>query len=259
MKKEYYPSLKLELGKVSYHIQKIISEILDRKIVCLTKVESNDYWGVCIVNNRASLSDLKKLLSFVNADDRTVEETMPEESKSTQHLGMLLSSKLLMKALSASWKEEYVTEKALWLIDVDYIVLSNTEIDPNICFVGNCAIDTRDLLSQQDIKSKLETDGADYNTLVNICEEHQKKYGDHLFWKYPISDGEHSGVYFVLVKEGVLAIPYNSIDDDCFEWFVLSDIKLCSHLDINNFIAEWEEYSNRLKNQMASFKDFLGG
>lgn len=259
MKKEYYPSLKLDLGKVSYYLQKLISEILNRNIVCAAKVESNDFWGVCIVNTRLSLSDLKLLLSFVNADDRTVEETMPEDAKSTHYLGMLLSSKLLQKALNASWKEEYVTEKALWLIDVEYIVLSNTEIDTNICFVCNRAIDTRDLLSQQDIKSGLETGDADYNTLVNLCEEHQKKYGDHLLWHYPISDGEHSGVYFVLVKEGVMAIPYNSVDKDCFEWFVLSDIKLCSHLDMIDFISEWEEYSNRLERQMASFKDFLGG
>ena len=145
MKKEYYPSLKLELGKVSYYLQKIISEILGRNIVCAAKVESNDFWGVCIVNTRLSLSDLKLLLSFVNADDRTVEETMPEDSKSTYSLGMLLSSNLLKKALNASWKEEYVTEKALWLIDVEYIVLSNTEVDSNICFVCNRAIDSRKL------------------------------------------------------------------------------------------------------------------
>lgn len=258
MKKEYYPSLKLELGKVSYYIQKLISEILNRNLVCVAKVESNDFWGVCIVNSRVSLSDLRKLLSFVNADDITVEETMPEDSKSTHYLGVRLCTELLKKALDANWQEEYITEKAIWLIDVNYIVLSNTEIDSNICFVGNSAVDTRDLLSAQDIKSGLETGGADYNTLVNLCEEHQKRYGDHLFWDYPISDGEHSGVYFVLVKEGVLAIPYNSIDNDCFEWFVLSDIKLCSHLDINDFISEWEEYSNRLENQMASFKEFLG-
>ena len=259
MKKEYYPSLKLELGKVSYYIQKIMSEVLERQIVCATKVECNDYWGICVVNGRVSLSEIRKLLSFVNADDRTVEETMPEDAKSVYSLGMLLSSKLLQKALNASWKEEYVTEKAIWLIDVDYIVLSNTGIDPNICFVCNRAVDTSDLISQQDIKSKLETDGADYNTLVNICEEHQKKYGDHLFWRYPISDGEHTGVYFVLVKEGVLALPYNSVDNDCFEWFVLSDAKLCSQLDINDYIAEWEEYSQRLKKQMEDFKSYLGG
>lgn len=259
MKKEYYPSLKLELAKVSYYIQREISEILGRKIICSTKVESSDYWGVCIINDRVSLSDIKKLLSSVNADDRTVEETMPEDAKSTLYLGMKLSSALLKKALNAAWKEEYVTEKAIWLIDVDYIVLSNTKIDPNICFVCNRAVDTRDLLSQQDIKSKLETDGADYNTLANICEVYQKKYGDLLFWHYPISDGEHSGVYFVLVNEGVLLLPYNSVDNDCFEWFVLSDAKLCSHLDINDYIAEWEEYSQRLEKQMADFKSYLGG
>lgn len=66
MKKEYYPSLKLDLGKVSYYLQKLISEILNRNIVCAAKVESNDFWGVCIVNTRLSLSDLKLLLSFVN-------------------------------------------------------------------------------------------------------------------------------------------------------------------------------------------------
>ena len=259
MKTEYYPSLKIELGKVSYYIQKLLSEVLGRKFVCSTKVESTDYWCIYLVNSKFSLSELKKLLSFVNADDRTVEETFLEEAKSTRYLGMRLSSKLLKKALGADWKEEYVTEKSLWIIDVDYIVLSNTQIDPNICFVCNRAIDTRNLLSQRDIKTGLETGGADYNTLVNLCEEHQKKYGDHLFWHYPISDGEHSGVYFVLVKEGVLAIPYNSIDNDCFEWFVLSDMKLCSHSELNDFITEWEEYSDRLETQMAAFKDFLGG
>ena len=40
MKKEYYPSLKLELGKVSNHIQKEISEILGRKLHALQRLKA---------------------------------------------------------------------------------------------------------------------------------------------------------------------------------------------------------------------------
>ena len=259
MKKEYYPSLKLELGKVSNYIQNEISEILGRKIVCSTNVESNDYWGVRIVDERLSLADIKKLLSSVNADDRTVEETLPEDAKSTQYLGMRLSSELLKKALKAVWKEEYVTEKALWLIDVDYIVLSNTEIPPSICFVGDRAVDTRELETANDVKAVLEEQGSDYDALRIATDRHCKKYGDFLFWNYPLSDGEHSGVYFVLVKEGILLLPYNRIEDNCYEQFVVADSRLCTHLDINDFINGWKGFSERLQNQMEAFKVFLGG
>ena len=259
MKKEYYPSLKLELAKVSNYIQKEITEILGRKITCSTKVENNDYWGVCIINDRVSLSDIKKLFLSVNADDRTVEETLPQDAKSTQYLGMLLSSKLLKKALKAVWKEEYVTEKALWLIDVEYIVLSNTEIPPSICFVGDRTVDIRELETANDVKTTLEEQGSDYDALRIATERHCKKYGDFLFWNYPISDGEHSGVYFVLVNEGILLLPYNRIEDNCYEQFVVADSRLCTNLDINDFINGWEGFSKRLENQMEAFKVFLGG
>ena len=249
----------MELGKVSNYIQKEITEILGRKITCSTKVENNDYWSVCIINDRVSLSDIKKLFSSVNADDRTVEETLPEDAKSTQYLGMLLSSKLLKKALKAVWKEEYVTEKALWLIDVEYIVLSNTEIPPSICFVGDRAVDIRELETANDVKTTLEEQGSDYDALRIATERHCKKYGDFLFWNYPISDGEHSGVYFVLVNEGILLLPYNRIEDNCYEQFVVADSRLCTHLDINDFINGWEAFSKRLENQMEAFKVFLGG
>ena len=52
MKTEYYPSLKIELGKVSYYIQKLLSEVLGRKFVCSTKVESTDYWCIYLVVDR---------------------------------------------------------------------------------------------------------------------------------------------------------------------------------------------------------------
>ena len=80
-----------------------------------------------------------------------------------------------------------------------------------------------------------------------------------MFWNYPLSDGEHSGVYFVLVKEGILLLPYNRIEDNCYEQFVVADSRLCTHLDINDFINGWKGFSERLQNQMEAFKVFLGG
>ena len=121
MENRVYHSFKLEWCRVSDYIQKVISEILGREIICTTKTVGPDFWAVSLTDSVFSLSELKRLLDFVKADNRTVEETMPEDSNETKYIGMLLSSELLMKALGVTWQEEHITEEALWLLGViDY-------------------------------------------------------------------------------------------------------------------------------------------
>lgn len=257
MNNKIYPSIRLEWGKVAYYIQKIISELLGRDLICTTKTESQDFWSVALINDVFTLSEIKILLEFVKADDRTVEETLPEDCRKTKYIGMLLSSELLKKTVNATWNKEHITEEALWLIDVNVTAKTNTALSPEICMVDSFAIDTNALCSAEELKKCLADNDGDYSALVTACQQNAKRYGHHLFWNYPITDGEHSGVYFVLVKEGVLWLPYNRIENNCFEQFIVSESKICSQEDIQNFIRDWNEFDKTIRTQMSNFEDFL--
>lgn len=123
--------------------------------------------------------------------------------------------------------------------------------------VGDTAVEPEKLLSEKEFRKLLYSNGGDYNALVVAAEQNRKNYADYLFWHYPISDGEHTGVYFVLVKEGIITVPYNIIRKNSFEKFVLSDIKLCTASDIANYISEWNKFSDTLSKQLKAFKEYL--
>ena len=72
------------------------------------------------MNRRLSVAELKTLLEFVNADDKTTEDSIPEDSDSAKFIGMRLSSMLLGIALGARWQECYATKNALWLIGISF-------------------------------------------------------------------------------------------------------------------------------------------
>ena len=82
--------------------------------------EDAEYWSVRIMNRRLSVAELKTLLEFVKADDKTTEDSIPEDSDSAKFIGMRLSSMLLGIALGARWQECYATQNALWLIGISF-------------------------------------------------------------------------------------------------------------------------------------------
>ena len=257
MQNNLYSSAKLEWYEVSHYIEKALAKILKEKTVCCAAFEDAEYWSVRIMNRRLSVSELKTLLEFVKADDKTTEDSIPEDSDSAKFIGMRLSSMLLGIALGAHWQECYATKNALWLIGISFDFTYKTGIESKVCLVGDTAADTEKLLSEKEFRKLLCSNGGDYNALVVTAEQNRKNYANYLFWHYPISDGEHTGVYFVLVKEGIITVPYNIVRKNSFEKFVLSDIKLCTASDIANYISEWNKFSDTLSKQLKAFKEYL--
>lgn len=257
MQNNLYSSVKLEWHEVSYYIERALTKILKGKTICRAAFEDAEYWSVRIMNRRLSVSELKTLLEFVKADDKTTEDSIPEDSDSAKFIGMRLSSMLLGIALGARWQECYATKNALWLIGISFDSTYKTGIESKLCLVGDTAVDSEKLLSEKEFRKLLHSNGGDYNALVVASEENRKNYSDYLFCHYPISDGEHTGVYFVLVREGIITVPYNIIRKNSFEKFVLSDIKLCAASDITNYISEWNKFSDTLSKQLKAFKDYL--
>ena len=88
--------------------------------MCCAAFEDAEYWSVQTMNRRLSVAELKTLLEFVKADDKTTEDSIPEDSDSAKFIGMRLSSMLLGIALGARWQECYATKNALWLIGISF-------------------------------------------------------------------------------------------------------------------------------------------
>lgn len=120
MQNNLYSSVKLEWHEVSYYIERALAKTLKGKTVCRAAFEDAEYWSVRIMNRRLSVSELKTLLEFVKADDKTTEDSIPEDSDSAKFIGMRLSSILLGVALGARWQECYATKNALWLIGISF-------------------------------------------------------------------------------------------------------------------------------------------
>ena len=116
MQNNLYSSVKLEWYEVSHYIEKALAKILKEKTVCRAAFEDAEYWSVRIMNRRLSVAELE----FVKADDKTTEDSIPEDSDSAKFIGMRLSSMLLGIALGARWQECYATQNALWLIGISF-------------------------------------------------------------------------------------------------------------------------------------------
>ena len=116
MQNNLYSSVKLEWYEVSHYIERALAKILKGKTVCCAAFEDAEYWSVRIMNRRLSVAELKTLL----ADDKTTEDSIPEDSDSAKFIGMRLSSMLLGIALGARWQECYATQNALWLIGISF-------------------------------------------------------------------------------------------------------------------------------------------
>lgn len=74
--------------------------------------------------------------------------------------------------------------------------------------LGNCSHSPESLKSKDELMHWLVEHGANHLQLMDFCSDYMAKYCNELCWQYPISDGKHLGTYIVLVKEGVLSLPY---------------------------------------------------
>lgn len=133
MQNNLYSSVKLEWYEVSHYIEKALAKILKEKTVCRAAFEDAEYWSVRIINRRLSVAELKTLLEFVKADDKTTEDSIPEDSDSTKFIGMRLSSMLLGIALGAHWQECYATKNALWLMGISFDSDAKSDVLKETC------------------------------------------------------------------------------------------------------------------------------
>lgn len=120
--------------------------------------------------------------------------------------------------------------------------------------IGKNRIDLETLKSQQELLAYFMENGATHSALMDFCEEYREKYHNELCWPYPISDGKHLGTFLILVKEGVLSLPYDKADDEDYELFCLEDARLCDEDSLEIFLDDWVLFSDDLCGALREMK-----
>ena len=250
---QIYQTLKLSWEEVGTLAGQEISAVLDREVVCRGGFDDYDYWTVSAADGRFNRDDLNRLLDFVEAGSEIREIVFGGDSDTTEALDMELSQALLRKKLNTSWERELVTEDGLWLVGID---------SGRLNYAGTITINGRiismDTLWPKDefVKRLFEAGGSEAD-LSDLCDRYVKQYGNQLYWPYPISDGEYNGVYFVLVQEGVLCLPYDEIDKDEYEIFEEDGVRLLTPEEMGYFISDWKRESCELEKVMNIFRNYL--
>ena len=106
---------------VSALIQSAIQAILDKDFVCKAKSDDYNYWSTSFMERRMMMSEVFQIFEQLNASAEQRQDSLPEQEEWTDSvdcIGMSASSLLLSHGLRMTWKEEYISDDALWLLDV---------------------------------------------------------------------------------------------------------------------------------------------
>lgn len=241
-------TLKMSWAEASRLIGKRLDEILGHPIDCATSPDAYDYWSIGFLGYRMPLSELHFLLETMHLDDSEALDSLPDCSErvdSVDCFGMALSQALLKSALGVQWEKESWNDEYLWLTTAPV----PTQRDFRI---GNVTLSPESLKSKDELMHWLVEHGANHLQLMDFCSDYMSQYCNELCWQYPISDGKHLGTYIVLVKEGVLSLPYDDADKSDGEIFCLDDVCMFDAKDMEVFITDWQLFSQDLQTAMEA-------
>lgn len=124
--------------------------------------------------------------------------------------------------------------------------------------IGSLDLDLAELKSRQELLEYFQENGPTHSALMDFCEEYRDKYSNELCWPYPISDGKHLGTFFVLVKEGILSLPYDDADKVDYELFCMDGMKLFQdYADMEIFMDDWKMFHEDLMTAMTAMRNYL--
>ena len=123
--------------------------------------------------------------------------------------------------------------------------------------INGIEIDETKLISKQDLIDFLNKTDASDHALMKIREQYQDLFGNELIWRYPISDGAHTGVIIAVVKEGFISLPYDSIDEKGYELFRMNDIAMFDEDSLEIFIDDWKMFSDDLLAALSDMKTIV--
>ena len=125
--------------------------------------------------------------------------------------------------------------------------------------INGIHIDTAKLWSKDKVLEYLKENGEDDRTLSDIRGEYFDLFGNELVWYYPICDGSNLGADIIVVQEGFLHLPYNTVEKDDREIFELDGAALLDADALQFCIDLWEPFSADLLSALKDMQRVLRG
>lgn len=242
-------TIELTWEQVVEKMEDILSRILGVNLECSTTQDDTDFWGVKLGGYRMSLEEVEKVCDYVGADETERKDAYPsDESESTVgDFGVDIANKLLALCLGIHFKKYLVEDKSLLLIDC--------RKNETIRIYGELVcLDT--LKSRNELLDFLYAEGANESSLLRFATDYKEHQNNGLFWKVPIKDQKHLGVFFVLVKEGVLYLPYDDADKTNGAIISFDDMKLADYSTVVSYLRRFHSYysaTNDVLNDLCGY------
>ena len=226
-----------------------LGNILGKEIKCKASLDDWDYWAVSFIDYRMPINEIKLVCSNVHATDDEKKDAMPMEGeKNVGSLGNAIVDKLLSNGMGASWELSFAKENALYLIGCE---------ERDCINIGKHLIFYDTLKSKEELIDYFIKNSPTERSLSDFCHDYAERYQNSLYWHYPLSDSEHLGAYLVLVKEGVLYVPYDDADKVSCELFCLEDIKLVDADDVFDMERNFEDNATRFLENIRVLRSYL--
>ena len=123
--------------------------------------------------------------------------------------------------------------------------------------INGIEIDVSKLISKDELLKELADGSTSDRDLADIRGRYFNEFENDLIWHYLISDGKHSGITIVVVKEGFLGLPYYDIQGTDYEIFELENAYLLDEDGLQRFIDEWKSFSDDLSGALSDMHKFL--
>lgn len=254
-------AVKLSWDEISPKLCSIISLKLGRTAICKAEYQDFNYWDVTATVDTFSFGELKVLLASVDAKEDAYSDCLPSDSEASKSIGMKLSEKLLAECIGTEWDHTCICEDGLWLIGIDLEKYKKATEKSTVVYVDGCFVNTTKLRTKAELMKHLEdTDGMG-SDLDEFCQSNWNEFGTKLFWFCPIPSRHHEGYYFVLVREGVLCLPYNHVFDRDEE-LALGDAELFDAnaiLDVRKSLDEFTDETRYILDSLVGYLQKRGG
>ena len=125
--------------------------------------------------------------------------------------------------------------------------------------INGIPYDPQELMPKDELLAYLRENGESDRALSGIRDQHYEKYGNELMWRYPISDGAHLGTFIVPVREGIISLPFDAVDDEDYELLILEDAAMFDEDAMQYCIDDWKLFSDDLTSAMNDMLRILRG
>lgn len=171
------------------------------------------------------------------------------------HLGVV--DKDLNSYSYDEFKDAYYKVDESDSVEGDNKNLENSGSEASMITIDVLSLDMNTLRSKQELIDYLTENGSTHSALMDFCDEYRELYRNELCWAYPISDGKHLGTFLVLVREGILSLPYDGADKENYELFCLEDVRMFDAMAMGGFIEDWNRFSENLQAVMLCMRNYL--